>query len=221
MKNLKFRAWLKEDKEMISVDELAFNTKWVRGFYKLASRWFKLEQVELMSSTGLFDKKGVEIFEGDILADLDKSGDELVYLYVIYKDGKFMAVENEEHGYSADLIDCTTYHSVVGNIYENAELLNNNDDTKKNLEEYPPVTELEIQAEYDGSQWYIDTDNEETVEKMNDFLRERDSDVFEGWLAYLDGGMSIELFGFITLLRTIENGVINLYDGSKIKLVEG
>lgn len=221
MKNLKLRAWLKEDKEMISVDELAFNTKWVRGFYKLASRWFKLEQVELMSSTGLFDKKGVEIFEGDILADLDKSGDELVYLYVIYKDGKFMAVENEEHGYSADLIDCTTYHSVVGNIYENAELLNNNDDTKKNLEEYPPVTELEIQAEYDGSQWYIDTDNEETVEKMNDFLRERDSDVFEGWLAYLDGGMSIELFGFITLLRTIENGVINLYDGSKIKLVEG
>lgn len=221
MKNLKLRAWLKEDKEMISVDELAFNTKWVRGFYKLASRWFKLEQVELMSSTGLFDKKGVEIFEGDILADLDKSGDELVYLYVIYKDGKFMAVENEEHGYSSDLIDCTTYHSVVGNIYENAELFNNNDDTKKNVEKYPPVTELEIQAEYDGSQWYIDTDNEETVEKMNDFLRERDSDVFEGWLAYLDGGMSIELFGFITLLRTIENGVINLYDGSKIKLVEG
>lgn len=123
MKNLKLRAWLKEDKEMISVDELAFNTKWVRGFYKLASRWFKLEQVELMSSTGLFDKKGVEIFEGDILADLSESGEELVYLYVIYKDGKFMAVENEEHGYSADLIDCTTYHSVVGNIYENAKLL--------------------------------------------------------------------------------------------------
>lgn len=84
----------------------------------------------------------------------------------------------------------------------------------------PAITELEIQAEYDGSQWFIDTDDEETVEKMNDFLRERDADVFEGWLAYLDGGMSGELFAFITLLRTIENGVINLYDGSKIKLVE-
>lgn len=84
----------------------------------------------------------------------------------------------------------------------------------------PAIMELEIEAEYDGSQWYIDTDNEETVEKMNDFLRERDADVFEGWLAYLDGGMSGELFAFITLLRTIENGVINLYDGSKIKLVE-
>lgn len=123
MKLPKFRAWLKEDKEMISVEEIAFETKWVRGFYKLSSRWFKFEEVELMSSTDLFDKNGTEIFEGDILADVDESGDELVYLYVIYKDGKFMAVENEECGYSADLVDCTTYHSVVGNIYENAELL--------------------------------------------------------------------------------------------------
>lgn len=123
MKNLKLRAWIKEDKEMISVDELAFDTKWVRGFYKLASRWFKFEEVELMSSTDLLDKNGTEIFEGDIIADVDESGDELVYLYVIYKDGKFMAVENEERGYFADLVDCTTYHSVVGNIYENAELL--------------------------------------------------------------------------------------------------
>jgi len=123
MKLPKFRAWFKEDKEMISVEEIAFETKLVRGFYKLAIRWFKFEEVEFMSSTDLFDKNGTEIFEGDILADVDESGDELVYLYVIYKDGKFMAVENEERGYSADLVDCTTYHSVVGNIYENAELL--------------------------------------------------------------------------------------------------
>ena len=91
---------------------------------------------------------------------------------------------------------------------------------KEFSEPSPAIMELEIQAEYDEGQWFIDTDNEETVEKMNDFLRERDADVFEGWLAYLDGGMSGELFAFITLLRTIENGVINLYDGSKIKLVE-
>lgn len=91
---------------------------------------------------------------------------------------------------------------------------------KEFSEPSPAIMELEIQAEYDEGQWFIDTDDEETVEKMNDFLRERDADVFEGWLAYLDGGMSGELFAFITLLRTIENGVINLYDGSKIKLVE-
>lgn len=215
MKNLKLRAWLKEDKEMISVDELAFNTKWVRGFYKLASRWFKLEQVELMSSTGLFDKKGVEIFEGDILADLDESGDELVYLYVIYKDGKFMAVENEEHGYIADLIDCTTYHSVVGNIYENADLLGKEESDKET------VAELQVKGAFDkkSERWDIDTD-EATVEAMNSFLKEHDLDVFESWLGYLEGGMSDESLAFINILQTIENE-IELADGSKIKLVEG
>lgn len=215
MKNLKLRAWLKEDKEMISVDELAFNTKWVRGFYKLASRWFKLEQVELMSSTGLFDKKGVEIFEGDILADLSESGEELVYLYVIYKDGKFMAVENEEHGYTADLIDCTTYHSVVGNIYENADLLGKEESDKET------VAELQVKGTYDkgNERWYIDTD-EATVEAMNSFLKDHDLDVFESWLGYLEDGMSSEALAFVDLLQTMEDE-IELADGSKIKLVEG
>ena len=122
MRNLKLRAWDKEFNLMSVVTRLDYWSEIVEmsdGELYIQ----KLDKVELMSSTGLFDKKGVEIFEGDILVDLSESGDELVYLYVIYKDGKFMAVENEEHGYSADLIDCTTYHSVVGNIYENAKLL--------------------------------------------------------------------------------------------------
>ena len=122
MRNLKLRAWDKEFNLMSVVTRLDYWSEIVEmsdGELYIQ----KLDKVELMSSTGLFDKKGVEIFEGDILADLSESGDELVYLYVIYKDGKFMAVENEEHGYTADLIDCTTYHSVVGNVYENAKLL--------------------------------------------------------------------------------------------------
>lgn len=122
MRNLKLRAWDKEFNLMSVVTRLDYWSEIVEmsdGELYIQ----KLEKVELMISTGLFDKKGAEIFEGDILAVLSKSGDELVYLYVIYKDGKFMAVENEEHGYTADLIDCTTYHSVVGNIYENAKLL--------------------------------------------------------------------------------------------------
>lgn len=116
----KFRAWSKHKKVMSEVKKINF---WSEELDTVAFEGKSLEDVELMQTTGLFDKNGTEIFEGDILADLDESGDELVYLYVIYKDGKFMAVENEERGYSADLVDCTTYHSVVGNIYENAELL--------------------------------------------------------------------------------------------------
>jgi hypothetical protein len=135
MRNFKFKAWVKTEKRMIETDNL-LDIDYENGVVMTQQVYFEnglpvardldnfvFEEIELMQSTGLFDKKGVEIFEGDILADLSESGDELVYLYVIYKDGKFMAVENEEHGYTADLIDCTTYHSVVGNIYENAKLL--------------------------------------------------------------------------------------------------
>lgn len=120
MKLPKYRAWSKTEKTMSDVIRIDFLNEEVDAFSFGEN---EIEKVEFMSSTGLFDKNGTEIFEGDILADVDESGDELVYLYVIYKDGKFMAVENEERGYFADLVDCTTYHSVVGNIYENAELL--------------------------------------------------------------------------------------------------
>ena len=116
----KFRAWFKNKKVMSEVKKINF---WSEELDTVAFEGKSLEDVELMQATGLFDKNGTEIFEGDILANVDESGDELVYLYVIYKDGKFMAVENEERGYFADLVDCTAYHSVVGNIYENAELI--------------------------------------------------------------------------------------------------
>lgn len=120
MKLPKFRAWFENKEVMSEVKKINF---WSEEIDTVAFEGKSLEDVELMQATGLFDKNGAEIFEGDILADVDESGDELVYLYVIYKDGKFMAVENEERGYFADLGDCTTYHSVVGNVYENAELL--------------------------------------------------------------------------------------------------
>lgn len=120
MKLPKFRAWFENKKVMSEVKKINF---WSEELDTVAFEGKSLEDVELMQATGLFDKNGAEIFEGDILADVDESGDELVYLYVIYKDGKFMAVESEERGYFADLVDCTTYHSVVGNIYENPELL--------------------------------------------------------------------------------------------------
>lgn len=126
MKIPKFRVWLPdpEVERMLRVKALVFENDKTRCVCGYAYDFYlEDENATIMQATGLFDKNGTEIFEGDIIADVDESGDELVYLYVIYKDGKFMAVENEERGYSADLVDCTTYHSVVGNIYENAELL--------------------------------------------------------------------------------------------------
>ena len=82
--------------------------------------------------------------------------------------------------------------------------------------------ELQVKGTYDkkSERWYVDAD-EATVEAMNSFLKEHDLDVFESWLGYLEGGMSDESLAFINILQPIENGEIKLYDGSKIKLVEG
>lgn len=127
----KFRAWLKENKEMINVDELAFDTKWVRGFYELDSHWFKFEEVELMSSTGLFDKNGTEIFEGDIIStytdNLVIKRDNLLGFYV-----EVVKVE-EKRNYFAETVDIEYLDlfakdfgvavEVLGNIYKNPELL--------------------------------------------------------------------------------------------------
>lgn len=72
--------------------------------------------------TGLTDKNGRRIFEGDILKFTDADGRD-VYLNVVFEDGAFLM---EEDGViNSDLIpsyDCLGVE-VIGNIYDNPELL--------------------------------------------------------------------------------------------------
>ena len=82
-------------------------------------RYFGFEDVEFMGNTGLKDKNGVEIHLGDIVEILEK------HFEVKYKSFKGFVIESEKH------IDCiylsleanNTSACVVGNIYENKELL--------------------------------------------------------------------------------------------------
>ncbi|RXF36329.1 DNA-packaging protein [Enterococcus faecalis] len=75
-----------------------------------------LIETALMQSTGLKDKNGVEIFEGDIGWD-----DHLeVHGQVIFENGAF---KYEWDNISEDLFEVTDDIEIVGNIYENSELL--------------------------------------------------------------------------------------------------
>lgn len=78
-----------------------------------------LIETALMQSTGLKDENGVEIFEGDIGWDDHQE----VHGQVIFENGAF---KYEWENISEDLFEVTDDIEIVGNIYENSELLEGN-----------------------------------------------------------------------------------------------
>lgn len=81
------------------------------------------DEVEFMENTGLKDKYGNYVYVGSILTDEGVLGDDYWDYATIEKDindGYCISWENNE--FSESLYECSAY-SVVGNIYENKELL--------------------------------------------------------------------------------------------------
>lgn len=116
MREIKFRAWDKLNKEMFNVEIIDFQE---RKLYKDSVSYCKFENIELMQYTGLKDMKGKEIYEGDI---------------VTLHNGKYKVIFNTEEArfvlrddeFELE-IPFTNNNSkrmeIVGNIYENSELL--------------------------------------------------------------------------------------------------
>ena len=120
----KFRAWLKNDKEMIDVDEIHFDNGQLDFIGDGITFMRKADEIELMQSTGLKDKNGQESFEGDILTDEVWS-----YVYVIFKDGMWYCMPAKSEGYCGALNEFNEYYSAVGNIYENSDILEDINET--------------------------------------------------------------------------------------------
>ena len=122
----KFRAWDKRENTMRDVAVLHF-TKGGKvnsiEYWKTPSelKSYHVRNLVLMQSTGLKDKNGVEIFEGDIGWDDHQE----VHGQVIFENGAF---KYEWENISEDLFEATDDIEIVGNIHENPELLEENDD---------------------------------------------------------------------------------------------
>ena len=125
MREIKFRAWDNKTNEMRDTAELSNHL--FRAFKNAV-------QYEFMQYTGLKDKNGKEIYEGDILAMPEISKE--VYWIVGWKamrgfmhDGEDMPVgftitSNIPQHIHPDVINL----EIIGNIHENKEKLN---DSKK------------------------------------------------------------------------------------------
>lgn len=112
MREIKFRAWDYKYKETSE----SFNV--LQPFEMINKRVANGDSFELMQYTGLKDKNGKEIYEGDIVS---------------FKDTKYEVIFHKSWGSfcvsALNFIQCSPFYSestkyeVIGNIYENEELL--------------------------------------------------------------------------------------------------
>ena len=127
----KFRVWLPDPdvERMLRVKALVFEdgkTRCVCGY----SYDFYLEDEDaiLMQSTGLLDKNGKEIFEGDIIA-IEVDDNEASINAKVFQNRKigilmFHVFEDNEDVPMVELLeDNSVAFKIIGNIYENKELI--------------------------------------------------------------------------------------------------
>jgi len=126
MREIKFRAWIKKEDCIVDVDVLELDEKWIacpfeQGFNEDQETTekdcvFKFNEIELMQFTGLKDKNGKEIYEGDIIDFGGLKSIEIVWRnsgfeskLLLHKDSN--PIRLTEKGMSA-------FAEVIGNIYE-------------------------------------------------------------------------------------------------------
>ena len=123
----KFRAWLKKEQKMDNdVDHISWLEDELYCIGDGITYMVSAEDLELMQSTGLVDRDGKEIFEGDILCDEGiEQESEFVYVTVSYREGMWVCdqITDELCGYGGALNEFNNDYSIIGNIYENPELL--------------------------------------------------------------------------------------------------
>ena len=132
MRDIKFRAWDKIKKQMSDVRVIDWLNKMVDLPYPDIEREWDINsnenEVVLMQYTGLKDNNEKEIYEGDIVKAYFEykdrgflKGDCREDVQVVnFSDLKFLYGKKDE---LKSVFDCSDTIEVIGNIYENPELM--------------------------------------------------------------------------------------------------
>lgn len=139
-RTIKFRAWHARIKEMFNVDVLAISEcAWsCPDFGKQGVSLAYQSHIPVMQFTGLVDKNGVEIYDGDIISFGNRLYEVATnfkgYYLQRYKlwNGEFKPaftyamslitrpIQNGDRGENGGIVDSA---EVIGNIYQNPELV--------------------------------------------------------------------------------------------------
>lgn len=123
----KFRAWDKHGQKMFVNDELII---WGGNVYLDESKGLPCRNLKcrsipdeyLMQSTGLCDKEGTEVFEGDILHHQIQT--EYTFIVKYDKERGCWYGDGLSRTYRIKITkEFLPYYKVIGNIYENKDLL--------------------------------------------------------------------------------------------------
>lgn len=121
------KAYSKEKQKVYDVKYIDFDNETLKLLteqqFDFYAHVYDFDEVEFMENTGLKDKHGDYVYVGDILTDEGILGDDSFDYGEVEKDideGYYISWRYNE--FCESLYECSAY-SVVGNIYENKELL--------------------------------------------------------------------------------------------------
>lgn len=126
----RYRAWMKSLKWMCDVTNISFDSKFVDicqqgDTERYTEMSVEFDEITLMQSTGLFDKNGKEIFEGDVVRQVrtqPTTENETITGVVTMLEGAWL-IMNDNEQLASYLWSETNENEIIGNVYENPELL--------------------------------------------------------------------------------------------------